>query len=38
MYLNPESIAPEEVSGPAAQPESIEIYDRLVELIRRTGG
>ncbi len=38
VYLNPESIAPEEVSGPAAQPESIEIYDRLVELIRRTGG
>ena len=37
VYLNPESIAPEEISGPAAQPESIEIYDRLVELIRRTG-
>ena len=36
VYLNPESIAPEEVSGPAAQPESIEIYDRLVELLRRT--
>jgi len=36
VYLNPESIAPEEISGPAAQPESIEIYDRLVELIRRT--
>ena len=38
VYLNPESISPEEVAGPAAQPESIEIYDRLVELIRRTGG
>ena len=37
VYLNPESIAPEEISGPAAQPESIEIYDRLVELSRRTG-
>jgi hypothetical protein len=37
VYLNPESIAPEEISGPAAQPESIEIYDRLVELIRRNG-
>ncbi len=36
VYLNPESISPEEVSGPAAQPESIEIYDRLVELLRRT--
>jgi O-Antigen ligase len=37
VYLNPESITPEAVSGPAAQPESIEIYDRLVELMRRTG-
>ena len=37
VYLNPESIAPESVSGPAAQPESIEIYNRLVELMRHTG-
>ncbi|HUH80520.1 MAG TPA: O-antigen ligase family protein [Solirubrobacteraceae bacterium] len=37
VFLNPESIAPESVSGPAAQPESIEIYNRLVELMRRTG-
>ena len=38
VYLNPESIAPEAISGPTAQPESIEIYNRLVELMRTAGG
>jgi hypothetical protein len=34
IYLNPESIAPEAISGPTAQQESIEIYNDYIELLR----
>jgi O-antigen ligase len=34
IYLNPQSIAPESVSGPAAQRESIEIYNDYIGLLR----
>jgi O-antigen ligase len=34
IYLNPQSIAPESISGPAAQRESIEIYNDYIGLLR----
>jgi tetratricopeptide (TPR) repeat protein len=34
IYLNPQSIAPEAVSGPTAQGESIEIYNDYLQLLR----
>ena len=37
IYLNPESIAPEAISGPAAQEESIEIYNEYIEALRASG-
>ena len=37
VYLNPESIASEAISGPAAQPESIEIYNDYIQALRASG-
>jgi O-antigen ligase len=34
IYLNPQSIAPESISGPAAQRESVEIYNDYIVLLR----
>jgi O-antigen ligase len=36
IYLNPESIAPEELSGPGAQREAIEIYNDYIQALRAT--
>ena len=37
IYLNPESIASEAISGPAAQRESIEIYNDYIQALRASG-
>jgi hypothetical protein len=37
IYLNPESIAPEAIAPPYANPESVEIYDDYVQALRATG-
>jgi tetratricopeptide (TPR) repeat protein len=37
IYLNPESIAPEAIAPPNANPESVEIYDDYVQALRATG-
>jgi O-antigen ligase len=37
IYLNPESIAPEAIAPPYANPESIEIYNDYVQALRATG-
>jgi O-antigen ligase len=34
IYLNPESIAPEAIAPPYANPESVEIYDDYVQALR----
>jgi hypothetical protein len=34
IYLNPESIAPEAISPPNGQPESIEIYNDYIQALR----
>lgn len=34
IYLNPESIAPEAIAPPYANPESVEIYDAYVQALR----
>ncbi|HEY2283339.1 MAG TPA: O-antigen ligase family protein [Solirubrobacteraceae bacterium] len=36
IYLNPESIAPEAIAPPYANPESVEIYDDYVQASRAT--
>jgi tetratricopeptide (TPR) repeat protein len=36
IYLNPESIAPEAIAPPYANPESLEIYDDYVQALRAT--
>ncbi|MBA3807980.1 MAG: O-antigen ligase family protein [Solirubrobacterales bacterium] len=36
IYLNPESIAPEEITGPGAQREGIEIYNDYIQALRAT--
>ena len=38
IYLNPESIAPEAIAPPYANPESVEIYNDYVQALRATGG
>jgi O-Antigen ligase len=37
IYLNPESIAPEAIAPPYANPESVEIYDDYIQALRATG-
>ncbi len=37
IYLNPESIAPEAIAPPYANPESVEIYNDYVQALRATG-
>jgi O-antigen ligase len=37
IYLNPESIAPEAIAPPYANPESLEIYDDYVQALRASG-
>jgi hypothetical protein len=37
IYLNPESIAPEAIAPPYANPESLEIYNDYVQALRATG-
>jgi hypothetical protein len=36
IYLNPESIAPEAIAPPYANPESVEIYNDYVQALRAT--
>lgn len=36
IYLNPESIAPEAIAPPYANPESVEIYDDYVQALHAT--
>jgi tetratricopeptide (TPR) repeat protein len=36
IYLNPESIAPEEISPPNGQREGIEIYNAYIQALRAT--
>ncbi len=36
IFLNPESIAPEEISGPGAQREGVEIYNDYIQALRAT--
>ncbi len=37
IYLNPESIAPEAIAPPYANPESLEIYNDYVQALRASG-
>ncbi len=37
IYLNPESIAPEAIAPPYANPESVEIYNDYVQALRAAG-
>jgi len=37
IFLNPQSIAQEAISGPAAQRESIEIYNDYIQVLRANG-
>jgi O-antigen ligase len=37
IYLNPESIAPEAIAPPYANPESVEIYDDYLQALRAGG-
>jgi hypothetical protein len=37
IYLNPESIAPEAIAPPYANPESVEIYNDYLQALRATG-
>ena len=37
IYLNPESIASEAISGPTAQRESVEIYNDYIQALRASG-
>jgi hypothetical protein len=37
IYLNPESIAPEEIGGPSPNSESIEIYNDYIQALRASG-
>ena len=37
IYLNPESIAPEAIAPPYANPESVEIYDDYILALRAAG-
>jgi hypothetical protein len=37
VYLNPESIAPEAIAPPYANPESVEIYNDYVRALQATG-
>lgn len=38
IYLNPESIAPEAIAPPYANPESVEIYNDYVQALRASTG
>ncbi len=37
IYLNPEAIASEAITGPAAQRESVEIYNDYIQALRASG-
>jgi hypothetical protein len=38
IYLNPESIAPEAISGPIANRQSVTLYNDYIQALRATGG